>query len=289
MQKEARTSQVWLVVKNLPASAGDVRDAGSIPGSSRSPGGGRGNPLQRSCLEHPMGRGACGAPSTVSQSLTRLKHTGKRALGWESAVQLCDFGRATFPLGVSVFLCCLRRSWDLIHGFHTVLLSALAFPDVAQGPLHPVCVWGGGGCDRAWRKRPGERGQGGDSERERERGGEKEGDFGDSTQLSCSKQKHMTTETRWLDLNLRVCVCVLGEAGKRLLAGYLYLVIRKNRFSPDSRQLAIQRSPQARLWVLYVGQGEQKRGGWAEWRGCRVPSPLVVSVLWGIGLPFLAF
>lgn len=39
------------------------------------------------------------------------------------------------------------------------------------------------------------------------------------------------------------CVCVLGEAGKRLLAGYFYLVIRKNRFSPDSRQLAMQRSP----------------------------------------------
>lgn len=40
-----------------------------------------------------------------------------------------------------------------------------------------------------------------------------------------------------------MCVCVLGEAGKRLLAGYFYLVIRKNRFSPDSRQLAMQRSP----------------------------------------------
>ena len=175
MQKEARTSQVWLVVKNLPASAGDVRDAGSIPGSNRSPGGGRGNPLQRSCLEHPMGRGACGAPSAVSQSLTRLKHTGKRALCWESAVQLCDFGRATFPLGVSIFLCCLRRGWDLIHGFHTVLLSALVFPDVAQGPL--LCV-----CEEEGVTGLGERdlergGQGGDSEWERGRGGEKEGGF----------------------------------------------------------------------------------------------------------------
>ena len=45
-------------VKNLPASAGDTRDAGSIPGLGRSPGGGHGNPFQYSCLENPMDRGA---------------------------------------------------------------------------------------------------------------------------------------------------------------------------------------------------------------------------------------
>ena len=50
--------QVALVVKNPPANAGDVRDAGSIPGSGRSPGGGHGNPLQYSYLENPMDRGA---------------------------------------------------------------------------------------------------------------------------------------------------------------------------------------------------------------------------------------
>ena len=47
-----------LVVKNLPASAGDPGDAGSIPGSGGSPGGGDGNPLQYPCLENPMDRGA---------------------------------------------------------------------------------------------------------------------------------------------------------------------------------------------------------------------------------------
>ena len=47
-----------LVVKNLPANAGDVRDEGSISGSERSPGAGYGNPLQYSCLENPMDRGA---------------------------------------------------------------------------------------------------------------------------------------------------------------------------------------------------------------------------------------
>ena len=44
-------------VKNPPADAGDARDAGLIPGSGRSPGGGHGNPLQYSCLENPMDRG----------------------------------------------------------------------------------------------------------------------------------------------------------------------------------------------------------------------------------------
>ena len=45
------------MVKNLPASAGDVRDVGSIPGLGRSPGGGHDNPLQYSGLENAMNRG----------------------------------------------------------------------------------------------------------------------------------------------------------------------------------------------------------------------------------------
>ena len=51
-------SQVALVVKNPPVSAGDIRDTSSIPGSVRSPGGGNGNSLQYSCLGNPMDRGA---------------------------------------------------------------------------------------------------------------------------------------------------------------------------------------------------------------------------------------
>ena len=46
------------MIKNLPAIAGDVRDTGSIPWSGRSPGRGHGHPLQYSCLENPMDRGA---------------------------------------------------------------------------------------------------------------------------------------------------------------------------------------------------------------------------------------
>ena len=41
------------MLKNLPANAGDIRDAGSIPGLGRFPGGGHGNPFQYSCLENP--------------------------------------------------------------------------------------------------------------------------------------------------------------------------------------------------------------------------------------------
>ena len=59
--------QVWnlvqvkdngLLVKNPTASVGEVRDADRIPGSGRSPGGAHGNPLQYSCLENPLNRGA---------------------------------------------------------------------------------------------------------------------------------------------------------------------------------------------------------------------------------------
>ena len=50
------SSQVVLVVKNPPANTGDIRDAGSIPGLGKSPGGGHGNPLQYSCLENPCGQ-----------------------------------------------------------------------------------------------------------------------------------------------------------------------------------------------------------------------------------------
>ena len=51
-------SQAALVVKNLTANTGHIKEEGSIPGLGRFPGGGHGNPLQYSCLENPMVRGA---------------------------------------------------------------------------------------------------------------------------------------------------------------------------------------------------------------------------------------
>ena len=47
-----------LVVKDPPANAGDAREKGSIPGLGRTPGEGNDNPLQYSCLDNPMDRGA---------------------------------------------------------------------------------------------------------------------------------------------------------------------------------------------------------------------------------------
>ena len=63
LQKEPDThlsgaSQVALMIKNLSSNAGGTRDKGLIPESERSPGGGRGNPFQCSCLENPMDRAA---------------------------------------------------------------------------------------------------------------------------------------------------------------------------------------------------------------------------------------
>ena len=75
MPREAiAASQVKLIVKNPLANAGTVRDESSIPGSRRSPGEGHGNPLQCSCLENPMDKGAWWATvHRVTKSWTRLK------------------------------------------------------------------------------------------------------------------------------------------------------------------------------------------------------------------------
>ena len=60
------------MVKNLPANAGDVRDADLILGSRRSPGGGHGNPLQYSCLKNAMAREEPGG--LQSMRLQRVRH-----------------------------------------------------------------------------------------------------------------------------------------------------------------------------------------------------------------------
>ena len=58
LSQSSWASQVALVVKNSPDNAGDLKDEGSIPGSGRFPREGNGNPLQYSCPENPMDRGA---------------------------------------------------------------------------------------------------------------------------------------------------------------------------------------------------------------------------------------
>ena len=77
-----------LAVKNPPANSGDIRDSSLIPGSGRSPGGGHRNPLQYSCLENPMDRGAWQATvHRVAKSWTGLKR-----LSTQSCVEVCEGG-----------------------------------------------------------------------------------------------------------------------------------------------------------------------------------------------------
>ena len=64
-----------LAEKNPPSNAGDIRDAGSIPGLGRSPGGGKSNPLQYSCLENPMDRDAWQATVHGAAELNMTKET----------------------------------------------------------------------------------------------------------------------------------------------------------------------------------------------------------------------
>ena len=68
------------MIKKPSVNAGDVRDLGSIPGWGRYPGGGHGNPLQDSCLENPMDRGAWWATvHSVAQNQAQLKQLSTNA------------------------------------------------------------------------------------------------------------------------------------------------------------------------------------------------------------------
>ena len=120
-----RESKIWYkwtyggtVVKNPPATAGDARDAGSIPGSEKPPGEGNGNPLQYSCLRNPMDRGAWWATfHGVTKSQTRLSthaHTWNRIMDTERRLVVangegCERG---WGLGIGISRCKLQdREW----------------------------------------------------------------------------------------------------------------------------------------------------------------------------------
>ena len=120
-------SQVVLVVKNLPASAGDVRDTGSTPGSGRLSGGGHGNSLQYPCLENPLDRGAWwAAVHRVTKSQTQLKRLGMRpcrlpAFFWKVANAERDC---------------------VIMGRLLELLCTLIFPHLYEGNCDSTYPWG---------------------------------------------------------------------------------------------------------------------------------------------------
>ena len=84
-----RASQVAPVIKKPPANAGDKRDSGSISGLWSCPGGGRGNPLQYSCLENPMDRGAWWATVHGVAESDMIKQLRTQAAIWKN--MLTDF------------------------------------------------------------------------------------------------------------------------------------------------------------------------------------------------------
>ena len=100
------SSQVVLVVKNLPASAGDRRDGDSFPGSRRSPEEGGGNPPQYSCLGNPMDRGAwraMGHGVTESQTLLKRLSTHIWTLSWTLCFVTQWSSKPTLPPGSPFF------------------------------------------------------------------------------------------------------------------------------------------------------------------------------------------
>ena len=86
-----------LVIKNLPADIGDIRDTGSIPALGRSSGGGNGNPPQYFCLQNPMDRRACQATvHRIAQSWTQQKHKhiiGKNVRSLERRWEKCQIDK----------------------------------------------------------------------------------------------------------------------------------------------------------------------------------------------------
>ena len=109
-------SQMALAVKNLPASAADIRDVGSIPGLGRSPRGGNGNPLQYSCLGNSMDRGTWWATvhgDAKSQTLNTHAHS-------HTHIYMCVCVYIYICICIYIYVCvyiyvclciCWRRQW----------------------------------------------------------------------------------------------------------------------------------------------------------------------------------
>ena len=127
-----------LAVKNLPASAGDVRDTGSIPGSGRSPGGRHSNPLQYSCLENPMDRGAWRvtvhrvAQSDTAEATARTQ-LHARTSSRHPMCTGCQWPRPTPGVGGPHYP--HLQEGDTSHGMGTLTAACLRAP----GPARPSC------------------------------------------------------------------------------------------------------------------------------------------------------
>ena len=128
-------SQVALVVKNPPVSAGDKGDTGWILGLGRYPGEGNGNPLQYSCLENPIDRGTWWATvHRVAQSRTLSEVIYMHAWGMWSLSSLSAARQAPLPPPHLLFL-----TFSLL--LRSSLLTSCHGPDFA--------LWAPGDKDRA--------------------------------------------------------------------------------------------------------------------------------------------
>ena len=127
-----------LVVKNLPANARDTWDAGSIPGSGRSPGGGHGNPFQYSCLENPIDRGAWQATVhgvAESDMTEQLSLTGIKKIWelYEVGHLVVQVGKLRHTVRQPVSHCELGLSWHLL-GTAGLTAPPAASPDPFPTP-----------------------------------------------------------------------------------------------------------------------------------------------------------
>ena len=114
--RELGACQVVLVVKNPLASAEDIRNMGSIPGSGRSPGAGHGNPLQYSCPKNPMDRGAWQATvHGVTKSRTHLNQLSMYTQRTRAAFfkLWCAYELPGILLKWRFWFCVSDDAWDL--------------------------------------------------------------------------------------------------------------------------------------------------------------------------------
>ena len=103
-------SQVALVVKNPHANAGELRDAGSIPGSGRTPGEGHGNLLQYSCLKNPMDRRAMGRTESDMPATWKLPHMHASTLVTYPNLRTWSFP-SSFSSKSSIFVSVCEGLW----------------------------------------------------------------------------------------------------------------------------------------------------------------------------------
>ena len=117
--KDLCASHVALVVKNLPATAGDSRDTGLIPGLERFPGGGHDNPLWNSCLGNPIDRGSWqaavhGPTGESGPEATQLSSCSCLCITHHlECLSVSELGLARLPLTLNSLLIVRTTSWPL--------------------------------------------------------------------------------------------------------------------------------------------------------------------------------